>query len=119
MGNPNFWPSLKLGHTGRRSGPGARAHSGGAAPSPLLPPAPSPLGPRPGSYQWLQQARDGGEAHVRPVVASHSPIRAQAVAAAAAAATGVRDARGREVPRRARTPGREAERDGVGVKVTA
>lgn len=31
-------------------------------------------------HQWQQQARDGGEAHVRPAVASHSPIRAQAVA---------------------------------------
>lgn len=36
-------------------------------------------------HQWQQQARHGGEAHVRPAVTSHSPIRAQAVAAVAAA----------------------------------
>lgn len=32
-------------------------------------------------HQWQQQARHGGEAHVRPAVASQSPIRAGAVAA--------------------------------------
>lgn len=37
-------------------------------------------------HQWQQQARHGGEAHVRPAVTSHSPIRTQAVAAAGAVA---------------------------------
>lgn len=37
-------------------------------------------------HQWQQRARHGGEAHVRPAVASHSPIRAQAAEAAAVGA---------------------------------
>lgn len=49
----------------------------------LRPPAHSIL--RPWSHQWQQQVRHGGEAHVRPAVASHSPMRARAVAAVAAA----------------------------------
>lgn len=70
------WPEAG----GRDEGPLGR---GGVLPfSPH--PSPSPLGPCPRAHQWQQQARHGGEAHDRPAVASYSPIRAQAVAAAAA-----------------------------------
>lgn len=92
MRNPNFWPRLKWGHAGPRPGTRTMAHWGKAASSPFLPtppppsPSPSPLGPCPRTHQWQQQARHGGEAHDRPAVASYSPIRAQAVVAAAAAA---------------------------------
>lgn len=82
MGNPNFWPRLKWGHAGRRPGAGGRGEGPLLRDRPPTPP-PSPLGLRRGAHQWQQQAGHGGEAHVGPAVASHSPIGAQAAAAAA------------------------------------
>lgn len=79
--NRETWASVKS-----RPSPGKGPilpASGGGPPCPL---STSPLSPCPWSHQWQQQARHSGEAHVRPAVTSHSPIRAQAVAAAGAVA---------------------------------
>lgn len=64
---------MRSGRAGLRLGPGSLLPQAASSPA-------SPLGPPSQSHQWQQQARDGGEAHVRPAVSSHSPIRAQAVA---------------------------------------
>lgn len=95
--------------------------AGGRGEGPLLrggppTPPPSPLGLRRGAHQWQQQAGHGGEAHVGPAVASHSPIGAQAAAAAAAAESGRRGpGRSREEPGAAGW-GAEVE---TGVMITA
>lgn len=113
---PSFSPALTRAG-GRRGEPGLFSGSWRSGHRPLptrafaqaqCPLPTSPLRPRPWSHQRQQQARHGGQAHVRPGGASHSPIRPQVGTAAAAAAAGTvaaTESRGERVRRSQGEPG--------------